>query len=148
MALLLGAPALLLAAWLASPQWILPRLDEWRPQTEARASKALGHPVQIGQITVRSPGWVPVFELRDRVWHDAAGREALRLPRVHAARSVPAMLALHLRFEPLLIDDARLDLRRAARGRWPIAGLGLSGPAAGLDPSRLGPTGFLSSARW
>ena len=54
-----------LAAWLALHWLILPRLDEWRPRIEAQATQALGHPVQIGQISVHSTGWVPSFTLRD-----------------------------------------------------------------------------------
>jgi hypothetical protein len=78
-----------LAAWLTLQWWILPRLDDWRPRIEAQASRALGHPVGIGQISVHSAGWVPAFVLRDVVLRDATGREALRLPQVSAALSVP-----------------------------------------------------------
>ena len=133
----LGGLALILVAWLAFNWWILPRLDEWRPQIEAQASRALGHPVQIGQIAVHSAGWVPAFVLRDVVLRDADGREALRLPQGSAALSVPALLALRLRFAQLLIDDARLEVRRAVQGRWFVAGLDLASGSVGLDASRV-----------
>ena len=121
--LLLGLWVAALALWLGLHWLILPRLDEWRPQVEAQASRALGHPVQIGRIAAQSTGWVPAFVLQDVVLRDARGREALRLPQVSAALSVPALLALRLRFEQLLIEDARLEVRRDAQGRWHIAGL-------------------------
>ena len=120
-----------LAAWLTLHWLILPRLDEWRPRIETQAARALGHPVSIGQITVRSGGWVPAFTLRDVVLRDAAGREALRLPQVSAALSLPSLFALHLRFSQLLIDDARLEVRRDAAGRWFVGGLDLAGTEAG-----------------
>lgn len=120
-----------LTAWLALHWLILPRLDEWRPRIEAQATQALGHPVQIGQITVHSTGWVPAFTLRDVVLRDARGREALRLPQVSAAVSVPAMLALRLRFDQLLIDGARLEVRRTAAGRWLVGGLDVEADSAG-----------------
>ncbi|MBI5257138.1 MAG: TIGR02099 family protein [Burkholderiales bacterium] len=127
--LLFAAWSLCLLAWLTLHWGILPRLDEWRPRIEAYASQAVGAPLQIGRIEVRSSGWVPAFELRDVVLRDARGREALRLPRVAAALSVPALLALHLRFEQLLIDDARLEVRRDAQGRIHVAGMDVEGDA-------------------
>ena len=122
-----------LAAWLALHWLILPRLDDWRPRIEAEASRALGHPVQIGQITVHSAGWVPAFVLRDVVLRDARGHEALRLPQVSAALSVPALLGFQLRFEQLLIEDARLELRRDAQGRWHVAGLDVAASDTGIE---------------
>ena len=129
--LLLAASGLGLAAWLTLHWLILPRLDDWRPRIEAQATRALGHPVNIGQISVRSGGWVPAFTLRDVVLRDAAGREALRLPQVSAALSLPSLLALRLRFSQLLIDDARLEVRRDLQGRWFVGGLDLDRADAG-----------------
>ncbi len=125
--LLLAAWSLCLLAWLTLHWGILPRLDEWRPRIERHASQAVGTPVTIGRIEARSSGWVPAFELTDVVLRDAQGREALRLPRVAAALSVPALLAFHLRFEQLLIDGARLDIRRDAQGRIHVAGMDVEG---------------------
>jgi L-alanine-DL-glutamate epimerase-like enolase superfamily enzyme len=56
---------LLALAWLALHWLILPHIEEWRAPIEQRASAALGAPVRIGQIVVRSRGWVPALELRD-----------------------------------------------------------------------------------
>ncbi|HOB95264.1 MAG TPA: YhdP family protein [Aquabacterium sp.] len=137
MGLLLAAWGLVLVAWLSLQWLILPRLDEWRPKAEALAARALGHPVQIGRLATDGGGWLPMFEARDVVLRDAAGQAALRLPRVRAALSVPSLLALRLRFNQLLIEDARLDVRRDAAGRLfvgglPIGDFGASGaPAAG-----------------
>jgi uncharacterized protein (TIGR02099 family) len=128
---LFAAWSLLLVVWLTLHWGILPRLDEWRPRIEAYASQALGAPVQIGRIEVRSSGWVPAFELHDVVLRDARGREALRLPRVAAALSVPSLLALHLRFDQLLIDGARLEVRRDAEGRLHVAGMDVEGEHVG-----------------
>ena len=122
-----------LVGWLTLQWLILPRLDDWRPRIEAQASRALGHPVQIGQIAVHSAGWVPAFVLHDVVLRDARGREALRLPRVSAALSVPSLLALRLRFEQLLIEGARLDIRRDTAGRWHVAGLDVEATDTALD---------------
>ena len=128
---LFAAWSLCLVAWLTLHWGILPRLDEWRPRIEAHASQALGAPVQIGRIDVRSSGWVPALELHEVVLRDARGREALRLPRVAAALSVPSLLALRLRFEQLLIDGARLEVRRDAQGRLHVAGMDVEGDHVG-----------------
>ena len=131
--LLLLAWTGVLVAWLTLHWLILPRLDDWRPRIEAQASRALGHPVQLGQIAVHSTGWVPAFVLRDVVLRDAQGREALRLPQVSAALSVPSLLAFQLRFEQLLIEDARLEVRRDAQGRWHVAGLDVATTDTGIE---------------
>ncbi|MBL8349938.1 MAG: TIGR02099 family protein [Burkholderiaceae bacterium] len=133
--LVLAAWCLALLAWLTLHWWILPRLDDWRPAVEAQAARALGHPVGIGRIEVRSTGWVPAFTLRDVVLRDPLGRQALHLPQVSAALSVPSLLALRLRFAQLLIEGAQLEVRRDAQGRWIVAGLDMASAAPGMDAS-------------
>ena len=86
--LVVTAWSLLLIAWLTLHWGILPHIEQWREPIEARASRALGVPVRIGGIAVRSGGWVPSFELREVVLLDAQQRPALRLPRVFAAISI------------------------------------------------------------
>lgn len=122
---------LLLLAWLTLHWGILPRIDQWRPQIEQRASAALGVPVRIGQIQVQSSGWVPALLLNQVVLLDRQGREALRLPRVSAAVSPVTLLSLRLTFAQLHIEGAQLDVRRDAKGRIQVAGLDLSGPSPG-----------------
>ncbi|HET9821579.1 MAG TPA: YhdP family protein [Burkholderiaceae bacterium] len=131
--LLFAAWSLLLLAWLILQWGILPRVGEWRPQIEARASAALGVPVTIGSIRVRSGGWMPALEIDEVVLHDAQRREALRLPRVHAALSARSLVGLELRFEQLLIDGPVLDIRRDAAGRVHVGGLQLRGDALDAD---------------
>ncbi|WP_164886620.1 YhdP family protein [Piscinibacter defluvii] len=124
--LLLAATSLLVIAWLTLHWGILPRIEQWRPQIEARASDALGIPVRIGAIAVRSGSWVPAVELRDVRLLDAQQRPALQLPRVAAALSPRSLLSFELRFAQLLIEGAQLDIRRDADGRIFVAGLDLS----------------------
>jgi uncharacterized protein (TIGR02099 family) len=121
------ACSLVLIAWLTLHWGILPHIQQWRGPIEQRASEALGVPVRIGAIEVKSGGWVPSVELRDVVLLDARQAPALRLPRVFAALSPRSLLSFELRFEQLLIDGAELEVRRDARGRIFVAGLDLSG---------------------
>ena len=104
--------------------WIVPRISDFRPSLEAQASRALGVPVRIGELRMRSQGLIPSFELRDVTFLDHEGRTALRLPSVVAALSPRS--AWRLGFEQLVIDGAELDIRRRTDGRLEVAGLDLS----------------------
>ncbi|MEO8058968.1 MAG: YhdP family protein [Burkholderiales bacterium] len=124
------AASMLLIAWLTLHWAILPHIQQWREPIETRASKALGVPVRIGQIEVRSSGWVPSLELRDVVVLDAQNRAALSLPRLFAAISPRSLLSFELRFEQLLIDGAELELRRDPQGNIFVAGLQVGSASA------------------
>ena len=121
--LLLAAWLLLFAGWLSLHWLILPHIEEWRPQIEARASAMVGAPIKIGAISAHSSGWVPAVELRDVRVYDAEQRVALQLPRVFAALSARSLLALEPRFAQLLVDGASLDVRRDKSGRIRVGGL-------------------------
>jgi uncharacterized protein YhdP len=127
------AVSLLLLAWLTLYWGILPHIQQWRPEIEARASAVLGVPLRIGSIEMRSSGWVPALELRDVVLLDARQQPALRLPRVAAAISARSLLGLQFRFEQLFIDGAQLEARRDRQGRIFVAGLDFNGAADTKD---------------
>jgi uncharacterized protein (TIGR02099 family) len=129
--------SVLLLGWLTFHWGILPHIDDWRARIEAHASAAMGLPVHIGRIEVRSSGWVPAFELHDVTLSDRQGREALRLPRVAAAIAPQSLLALQLRFAQLYVEGAELVVRRDRDGHWHVGGLDLSEGAA-LEGSAAG----------
>jgi uncharacterized protein (TIGR02099 family) len=131
LSLVFTAWSLLLIAWLTLHWGILPHIENWREPIEQRASAALGVPVRIGHIELRSSGWVPSLELREVRLLGADQQPALRLPRVFAAISMRSLLSLELRFEQLLIDGAQLDVRRDAGGRIFVAGLDFSAAEVG-----------------
>ncbi len=135
---------LVVAAWLlfglsvlVLHGWIVPRIGELRPRLEIAASKALGMPVRIGQITARSQGMIPTVELSDVMLLDAQGREALRLPRILGALSPSSLWGLG--FEQLYIDKPDLDIRRGADGKIYVGG---------LDVSRSQDTSHSAAADW
>ena len=111
-------------SWWVLHGWIVPRIAEFRPHLEQQASKALGVPVRIGQITGRSLGAMPSFELNDVTLLDSQGREAVRLPRVVGALSPASLWGLG--FEQLVIERPELDIRRAADGKIFVGGLEVS----------------------
>ena len=139
-----AAWSLLLLAWLTLQWGIVPRVGQWKPQIEQRASAALGVPVTIGAIRVQSSGWMPLIELDDVVLAPRGGTtpsaagEALRLPKVSATLSARSLLGWQLRFEQLHVDGAALEVRRDSAGRLFVAGIELrAGPleegSAGTD---------------
>ena len=112
------------AAWGFLHGWIVPRIEDFRPRLEIRASKALGVPVRIGQITAISEGLIPTFELRDVILKDASGLEALRLPRVLAALSAASLWGGG--FEQLVIDQPVLDITRSLDGKIYVGGVAIN----------------------
>lgn len=112
------------ATWGLLHGWIVPRIEDFRPRLEIQASKALGVPVSIGQITARSEGLIPSFELRDVTLKDAAGREALRLPRVVAAMSPVSLWGGG--FEQMVIDQPVLDITQTMDGKIYVGGLDIN----------------------
>ncbi len=111
-------------AWMALHWVIVPRIGELRPRLEIEASKVLGVPVKIGEISAQSVGIIPSFELKDIALLDAAGREALKLPRILASVSPASLLQLNV--EQILIESPELNIRRDAQGKLTIAGLDFS----------------------
>ncbi len=111
-------------AWMMLHWVIVPRIGELRPKLEIEVSQVLGVPVRIGDISAASVGIIPSFELKNVALLDAAGREALKLPRILASVS-PASL-LRFSAEQILIESPELDIRRDINGKLTIAGLDFS----------------------
>lgn len=127
--------ALLGIMWGTLHWFIVPRIDEFRPQLEAQATRALGVPVRVGAVTARSSGMMPSFELRDVSLLDVQGRVALSLPRIVVLVSPRSLWRLG--FEQVVVDQPKLDIRRLVDGRVMVAGLEVmaagGGNSAGLD---------------
>jgi uncharacterized protein YhdP len=125
---------LLALAWGALHAWIVPRIGEYRPELEARATKALGVPVRIAAVATVGSGLLPSVELRSVLLLDPQGREALRLDRVLVSLSPRSLW--NFGFDQIAIEGPRLDMRRTADGRLLVAGLDLSrggGDGGGAD---------------
>ena len=122
--LVLAAWFVLGLAWGALHWLIVPRIDEFRPQLEARATQVLGVTVRIGAIAAHSTGMIPSVELTDVQLFDAQGRAALQLPRVLATLSPSSLW--NLSFEQIYIDRPELSIRRGMDGKIRVAGLDFS----------------------
>jgi uncharacterized protein (TIGR02099 family) len=122
--LLITAWLLFALGWLVLHGWIVPRIGDFRPRLEIAAGKALGVPVRIGQITAKSEGVFPLFELADVRLLDARGQVALHLPRISGVLTPTSLWGLG--FEQLLIEQPELDVRRASDGQLYVGGLPMS----------------------
>ena len=121
--LMLVAGFVLGMGWATLHFWIVPRIEDFRPQLEKLATQSMGVPVQMGQLVAVSSGWMPTFEIHNLSLLDPEGRRALNLPKIIFAISVRSILNLGV--EQLVIDSPTLDIRRTANGEWRIAGLSL-----------------------
>jgi uncharacterized protein YhdP len=127
-------------SWFVLHGWIVPRIGEFRPRLEIEASKALGVPVRIGEITAHVPGHDPLLRAARRHPARPQGREALRLPRVLGALSPSSIWGLG--FEQIYIDKPELDIRRAATEKSTSAGWTSRRTARPARARR--PTGFFA----
>ena len=122
--LVLVAWLVLVLAWGSLHLFIVPRIGDFRPELETRASQALGVKVLIGAISAHSEGLIPAFELSNVQLLNAAGQAALKLPRVVIALSPRSLW--NLSFQQLYIERPELDIRRLKDGRIQVAGLDMS----------------------
>jgi len=110
--------------WLVLHGWIVPRIGDWRGPLERVATQALGVPVRIENISARSTGVIPSFELQGVTLLDAQARVAVKLPRVVGTLSPRSLLGLG--FERLVVDQPELDIRRTPDGKIYAGGVDVS----------------------
>ena len=115
-------------AWALLHAWIVPRIDQWRPEITQWVSAQLGVPVNIARIRASSNGWRPEFELEQVRLLKPDGEPALVLPRVRAALS--PISAWRLSFEELRLEAPQLEVWRNREGRLWVAGFEVSAQGA------------------
>lgn len=135
----LVAWGLAVLGWGALHVWIVPRIDQWRPDLAQWATSALGVPVEIGALHADSGSPdhplspVLVLTLQEVRLLDARGQPALSLPQVRLALSAGSLLRGG--FDQLVIEAPVLDVRRTPAGRLEVAGLDMEGPMRGRPPA-------------
>ncbi len=121
-----GMVALVLVAILISVLRLsLPLTDGLREPIAAALSKRLGHPVQVGDLSLRLAGWSPRLRLDDAVIGDSGGGEdVLRLQALEVdVDLVRSLREGELEVRALTLVGARLTARLRANGRIRIEGL-------------------------
>ncbi len=118
---------------LTARYWLLPRVNEWRPQIEEIAGAALNAPVRIGRIEASWYGLNPVLALNDITITGQGGTAVLSLPRIEGTLSWTSVPALEPRFSRLRIYAPELEVALLDGGRVSVAGFVIDPAATGDD---------------
>ena len=102
--------------------WVLPRVDQWRPQIEAYASQALGARVTIGAIKANWQGLNPRLDLAAVQVYDDETDPVLSLPSVSAVVAWRSILSLSPTLVRLRLEKPELTLRRDTSNHLWVAG--------------------------
>lgn len=104
------------AAVLSMRYLVLPNIDKYRADIEARATAAMGQKVSIGEIKASWDGLNPHLSLYNVDIHDAEERPALSLGHVEASLSWLSIPLLEPRLSSIEIYQPELSIRRDAQG--------------------------------
>jgi uncharacterized protein (TIGR02099 family) len=107
---------------LAARYFVLPRIDQWRPQIERYVSQAIGAPVRIDHIAADWSGLNPRLALAGVRIDDGHGTAVLSLPSVRAVLAWRSILNWEPRLLLLQADGLDLTLRRDNADRLWVAG--------------------------
>lgn len=135
----LAVVAVFLLACLGLRYLVLPKVDQWRPQIEQYASRAVGAPVRIGSIAADWSGLNPQLHLTRVQFFDGPdnSRPAVDLPSIDAVVGWRSVFRLAPRLLSLSIKGADLTVRRDAAGLLWVAGMSFDpneAPAEGDSP--------------
>ncbi|MDY7575848.1 YhdP family protein [Actimicrobium sp. CCI2.3] len=135
--LLLALYLLLCVVFLLMRYLVLPNIDQYKPDVEQLASRAIGQSVSIGTIAAAWHGLYPDLVLGNVVIHDQRGEAALTLPKVEATLSWWSVVVADLRLRRLTLDQPDIDIVRDKQGRILVAGIaidsGKPGDSAAAD---------------
>jgi uncharacterized protein (TIGR02099 family) len=113
--------------FLALRYWLLPNVEQYRPDIVAAISRAVGLPVKIGALATDWQGLRPRLSISDVRIYDKDGREALVLPVVENVVAWRSLVARELRLHSFVVDGPKLEVRRDAKGDLYVAGIRVSG---------------------
>jgi uncharacterized protein (TIGR02099 family) len=110
------------ATMLTVRYWVLPRINDWRPQIEQHVSAAVGATVSIANISADWSGVNPTLAVRDLAVNDVNGDVLIQVPDAFALVSWRSLLHLELRLSRLEINGIDLAATRHDDGSVSIAG--------------------------
>lgn len=107
--------------FLCGRYWLMPRIDQWRPEVSAWLSRELGAPVRLGRLQADFDILSPRLQVDSAdIGEHATGVHLGRAELVFSWRSVVARTPL---FRLLRIDGLRFELVRQDAGHFQISGL-------------------------
>src|SRR5437763_902530 len=107
---------------------IFPQVESHRTEIVAALSARLGEPLEIDAIGTGWDGWNPKVSIRGLRIREHAGTDSeplLDLPRVDLIVAWTSLPLLEFRLRELVVDGAKLSIRRDAQGRLRIAGMAI-----------------------
>ncbi len=123
-------------AFLGVRYWVLPNIDQWRPQIAQQLSSAAGMRVQLGEVKANWSGLNPSLQIRDIDFTDQHQRQVLHLPQIRAVLSWRSLFSRSLQFVLLEASGLNLQIRRDDNHKLWVMGqsFDLDSPdAAGAD---------------
>lgn len=112
--------------FLGARYWILPHIDQWRPQIQQQLSAALNANVSLGHISVDWKGLNPKLQALNVEFSDTQGRSLLAVPSVRATISWRSLFAGQLELDALEAIGLDLTLRRDTQDQVWIMGRSFS----------------------
>ena len=110
------------ALWLGARYWVLPNVDQWRPQIARQFSAALKTDVSLGAVRAYLSGANLGLELTDVAFADRRQRVVLSLPRVRAVLSWRSLIKGVPQFLSLEVDNLDLSVRQDRKQRLWVLG--------------------------
>lgn len=131
------------AGLLATRYWLLPRIDQWRPEIQQALSRAVGTAVRFDSITADWRGLNANLKITNLTILDEDGVAQLGVPMTDAIVSWRSLLTLQPVFRYVGVEDVILVARRSPEGQMYVAGFD-------IDTDDANQTGFWQSdtVRW
>ena len=125
----------LMALYVSLGRELAPLVAEYRGEVQARASDALGMPLQIGELEGNWSGFAPILSAHDVTV--GKGANALHLDKVRAVPDLWAsLLAREVRIAHLELNGLKISLKQGNDGQWALEGLPVKNDQP-LDPEQL-----------
>ncbi|WP_143705182.1 YhdP family protein [Pollutimonas nitritireducens] len=102
--------------------WLLPNVDQWRPQIAQQLSSALNVTVNLGHISADWSGLRPRLAMSDVTLIDKRQRKVLDLPHVRAELSWRSVATLTLQFSRIDASGVDVSVRRDRFERFWVMG--------------------------
>ena len=113
---------LIAAGLLAARYYVLPRVDQWRPDIEKALSQAVGTPVSFDAISADWRGLNANLTLTNLTIKDEDGVAQLGIPQTQAILSWRSLLSMQPVFRYIGVEDVIVVARRAPDGTVFVGG--------------------------
>ena len=128
---------LIAAGLLVTRYWLLPRVDQWRPDIEQAISQAVGTEVRFEHVKADWYGLNANLTITNLRVLDDQGVAQLGVPRAEATLSWRSLLAREPLFRYIEVDDVILVARRAPDGQLFVGGFEIQADDQAADANPL-----------